>query len=118
MSSFAIKQGQKMTLNISMGDGKRIGQGHDGGRSRTGGGLKALKKPLAPLAKPSGSQPSGNSMMGFGMGGGASQAQQAPAQEAEIDLLGVDNSKSESVPDGPTDLLSAFGHESSAPVVQ
>lgn len=55
MSSFAIKEGQKITLNISMGDGKRIGQGgHDGVKPKTGGGLKALKKPLAPLAKPPG----------------------------------------------------------------
>ena len=72
MSSFAIKEGQKMTLNIAMGDGKRLGQGggYDGGKPRTGGGLKALKKPLAPLAKPPGSQPGSGGMMGFGMGGG------------------------------------------------
>lgn len=78
-----------MTLNISMGDGKRLG-GHGGydQKPRTGGGLKALKKPLAPLSRPPGSQPGGNNMMGFGMGG-ASAGPPAPVQKEEVDLLGV-----------------------------
>ena len=82
-----------MTLTIAMGDGKRLGQGggYDGGKPKTGGGLKALKKPLAPLAKPSGSQPGSGGMMGFGMGGGgAPAAQQARVQKEEVDLLGVE----------------------------
>lgn len=53
-------------------------------------------------------------MMGFGMGGGP-QTSQAPPEKEEVDLLGVDNSKQETVPAGPTDLLSALGVETSAP---
>lgn len=79
-----------MTLNISMGDGKKIG-GHGGydQKPKAGGGLKALKKPLAPLSKPNGSQPSSNNMMGFGMGSAGSAGPPAPAQKEEVDLLGV-----------------------------
>ena len=113
MSQFAIREGQKMTLSLNMGDGKRLGDGGPDGKPRTGGGLKALKKPLAPLSKPGGSQPSGGGMMGFGMGGGGSSAGAAdPEPKEEVDLLGVEQPKQ---PDGPTDLLSALSPSPSAP---
>lgn len=104
MQNFAIKEGQKITLNINMGDGKKIGQGSF---NKPGGGLKALKKPLAPLSKPSGSS-NNNNMMGFGMGGGATSAQDNSNTKEEIDLLGVQNDAVPSNNDGPTDLLSAM----------
>ena len=90
-----------------MGDGKKIGQG---AANRPGGGLKALKKPLAPLSKPGGST-NNNNMMGFGMGAGATTGASAQAdnnQKEEIDLLGVQNDGAQSNNDGPTDLLSAM----------
>lgn len=97
-----------------MGDGKKIGQGIS---NKGGSGLKALRKPLAPLSKPSGSSSGGNSNpMGFGMGGGAAAAAEetGPAQKDELDLLGVGNA-AEANNDGPTDLLSAMSSGPSAP---
>ena len=76
--------------------------------------MKALKKPLAPLSKPS-SNSSNNNLMGFGMGGGAAAAaaETASAPNGEIDLLGVSNSN-EPRNEGPTDLLSAMSSGPSA----
>jgi hypothetical protein len=114
MQSFAIRDGEKMTLNINMGDGKQMGRGI---ANRGGGGLKALKKPLAPLSKPSGSSGGSSNMMGFGMGGGAAAAAEetAPAQKEEMDLLGVGNNASLPKNDEPMDLLSAMSSGPSAP---
>lgn len=94
MQSFAIRDGEKMTLNINMSDGKKLGNGI---ANRGGGGLKALKKPLAPLSKPSGSSGGNNNLMGFGMGGGAAAAasETGLTQKDEIDLLGVVNTASQ-----------------------
>lgn len=94
MQSFAIRDGEKMTLNINMGDGKKLGNGI---ANRGGGGLKALKKPLAPLSNTSGSSGGNNNLMGFGMGGGAAAAaaETGLAQKDEIDLLGVVNTASQ-----------------------
>jgi len=72
-----------------MGDGKKMGYANQG--KSGGGGLKALKKPLAPLSKPSGNSNNNNStnLMGFGMAGTTASDQ---GNNGEIDLLGVINS--------------------------
>lgn len=103
MQSFAIREGQKMTLNINMGDGKKIGKG---AVNRPGGGLRALKKPLAPLSRPSGS--ASVNLMGFGNAAASASADTNQSQKDEFNLLDVQFDAPQTQEPGIPDLLSTM----------